>query len=278
MRALFEPFDISNCFTDLKEVDRVENERQTVLLFHHPRFGKILTIDDEVQHVEAWVEFYHEPLIHLPIAFMEELSSVLILGGGSLFAARECLKYSQIQDVTLVDWDMETINLIERNYDHAKLVLSDQRLVHVCEDAYHFVKTTERKFDLIVNDCFDLSVVADCNVYELLQNRLTENGLCCDVLYRDLFHTETMRRSINDIRKTQYYNYSLIFIPEYPGVLHVLAVWGHNRIILEDFDKAVNPEQYDMFFNYYEPRRLSYFRYKPNKIKMWLDSITGNSF
>ena len=52
-------------------------------------------------------------LVHLPIAFIPIISEVLILGGGSLFAAYEVLKYSSVKNVILCDYDHEVIELME---------------------------------------------------------------------------------------------------------------------------------------------------------------------
>ena len=73
---------ISLNLQNLKCVEHIRSEKQSISLLSHPYLGKILIIDGEIQHIEEYQSLYHELLVHLPAAFLPTISSVLIIGGG----------------------------------------------------------------------------------------------------------------------------------------------------------------------------------------------------
>src|ERR1041385_5560414 len=109
MPSYIELADLAVSFQGLELVEAHSEPPQKIELWRHPTLGKILVIDGEVQHVEEWQPLYHEPLVHLPSAFVPEIREALILGGGSLFAAAEVLRYTTIQRCILVDHDPRII-------------------------------------------------------------------------------------------------------------------------------------------------------------------------
>ena len=63
--------------------------------------------------------------------------------------------------------------------------------------------------------------------------------------------------------------YSLMYVPEYPGVLHLHTIWSKDKIELDLSHK--NPEQLKMFknkeFEIFNPHYLSYYFYLPKLIR-----------
>ena len=97
----YEREPVSLYLDNLTVIEEIQSPHQYIQLMNHPWLGKVLIINGEIQHIEKYQTLYHEMLIHLPAAFVPEVSSVLILGGGSLFAAHEVLKYPSIKKVIL---------------------------------------------------------------------------------------------------------------------------------------------------------------------------------
>jgi spermidine synthase len=132
----FEQQNISLKISNFETLEQFCSDKQDISLFNHPSLGKILIINGEIQHVENWAPLYHEPLIHLPAAYIPEIKKVLILGGGSLYSAFEVLKYGSVEEVVLLDHDIQVIELMNRHYRHAHQVLKDSRLKIKYVDAY----------------------------------------------------------------------------------------------------------------------------------------------
>ena len=258
-----------------------------VNLFCHPDLGKVLVIDGEIQHVESWAPLYHEPLVHLPVSFVREVRSVLILGGGSLYAASEVLKYKSLRRVVLLDHEPSVVAMVRKHYTHAARCLEDARLrIEYC-DAYSALPLPKEQFDLILNDGLDLLDVCphrkgtNCNadhgvsIFNLLSTMLTPKGVCADVVFRHVFERHRTLSSIQSLRRRYSLAASLVFLPEYHGVLHALLMWGRRSSkVTQELRRPLNREQLYWIEHprhnpcvYYDPRFLAYYLYLPRYIR-----------
>jgi spermidine synthase len=275
MATFVEATDASVRLKDLKLLERKHGTLQDIILYSHPSLGHILTIDGELQHVEAWQSLYHEPLVHVPASFIADIKTVLILGGGDLFAAREALKYPTVKEVRLVEHDQNMIDLTRTHYAHASTVLSDLRLaIDIADARVEFAKRCP-KYDLVINDCFDLSLPSTHrSAYEALEQRLTPQGVCGDMVYRHVFYKRTVRRSLSALAKRSHLVLGLMTIPEYPGALHLQTLWGKNahlsqtpRIIRNAVQRRFLSTRRGIEFDYYDPRFRNYFLYVPPYVR-----------
>lgn len=282
MRRFAEPRDLAINLQGLEVLADEQTEIQHLRLFRHAKLGRVLVIGDEVQHVEAWQALYHEPLVHLPAAFLPEVGSVLVLGGGSLFAAYEALKYPTVARCTLVDHDARVIDLMARHYQHARKVISDPRFHYVVADALDYVRASTETFDLIINDCLDLTAdpYRRCQPYGLLADRLAPGGVCSDLIYRDIFEPGLValtRRTVGEIGTSIA---ALVFVPEYPGVLHALTIWG-SAALSQSARRPLNRLQLqwctgsrpDLAF--YDPSYLPFHLYLPPLFQRYWATASG---
>ena len=280
MLTFTERNDLGINFRNLKLIDSIESKLQKILLYVHPLLGKILVINNEVQHVEKWSPLYHELVIHLPAAFVPTVRDVLILGGGSLFAAYEVLKYQSVKKVTLIDHDENVINLIRRNYLHGLKVLNDKRFRLIINDAFEELKNQTNRFDLIINDSVDLidhGRKINTNLLKVLTKGLNKNGICSDVVYRNIFEKTTTLKTIAALKKKYFYKFSLTTVPEYPGIFHVLCLWSNSNKYLMKND-LVNDIQRSWATSkkfpcvFYNPSHLNFYCYLPSYLKTILST------
>jgi len=262
---------VSLYLSDLKELEVSRTSKQIIQLYLHPLLGKILIINGEIQHIEHYQCIYHEMLVHLPMAFIPKPQHALIIGGGSLFAAHEVLKYSTIKTLDLCDHDPSVISLMEKHYAHAREVLSDGRFHYINSDAREFLGTANVKYDIIINDCFNVIKTAMHNGMTLsdhLLEMLTEEGVCSDIIYRHIFDKST---TVTTLKKMSNYSnvcFSLVTVPEYPGILHIETLWGKNQNLTQDARIIFNVEQSNKdMFQYYNPHMIPYYLYIPRYIK-----------
>lgn len=283
MLHFFENSNVSLHLSELTLLEKVNSKKgQEIQFFRHNSLGKILIINNEIQHIECWASLYHEMLIHIPVAFVKEVKRVLILGGGSLFAAKEVLKYESVQEVKMVDHDLEVIELVKRNYDHAKDILKDKRFNLIIKDAFSS-KKKEAKYDLIINDSVDLfnydkKKRRNKLLFESLSKKLSPNGVCSDVVYRHIFEKTTTVNTINLLKEKFNAAFSLIVVPEYPGVLHLLSIWGSTSMITQNLRESQNLIQRSWLKSgsknpceFYDPKFLSYYFYLPPYLKKVLN-------
>ena len=123
---------------------------------------------------------YHEALVIPAMQAAAQHSRVLILGGGDGLAAREVLKYPQIQQVTLVDLDPDMTRTFQTS---AKLVALNQNALNhpklriINDDAAQWLQHTAAQFDVIIIDLPDPSNFALGKLYSVPMYRLVARHL-----------------------------------------------------------------------------------------------------
>jgi spermidine synthase len=266
----------------LELVDRRKGVFRQIRLFRHPELGKIFVLGNEIQHVEAWAPLYHEPLVHLSASFVKETKDVLILGGGTLFAASEALKYKSVKQVVLLDHDPQVIEMAVKHYPHAKKCFNDPRFKFVNGDAYTSVSNIGQKFDMVINDGLDLLEIKPrvrqgriIDPFLLLTMLLKPNGVCADVVFRHVLERRRTLQTLGRLRHRFRLALALILLPEYHGVLHVLCMWGkRSSSVTQGLNRPKNMEQLSWMrkpagspCEYYDSRFLDYYLYLPRYIR-----------
>jgi len=128
---------------------------------------------------------YHEPLVHPLLKLYPNPRDILILGGGDGCAAREILKYDEVQNITLVDLDPEMTQL---GLEHPVLseinqhAMEDEKVTVINQDGYTFLEKEDNYYDIIIIDLPDpktieLGRLYSYEFYKLCHNSLKPNGL-----------------------------------------------------------------------------------------------------
>ena len=103
---------------------------------------------------------YHESLVHAGLARLPQARHVLIFGGGDGLAAREVLKYPQIDDITLVDLDAAVTGLFSQQEKLTELnghALTSPKLHLINADAFIWLRAQTQRYDFIIADFPDPS-------------------------------------------------------------------------------------------------------------------------
>lgn len=133
-----------------------DTDHQRLVVFENGRFGRILTLDGVVQTTEGDNAIYHEMLTHVPVLAHGHAKDVLIIGGGDGGMAREVLKHSTVERVTMVEIDAGVIDFSKTYLPQlSQGAFDDSRLELVIADGAAFVKETEKRFDVIIVDSTD---------------------------------------------------------------------------------------------------------------------------
>lgn len=238
-----EEESISLYLSNMELLEECNTKIQKVKIYQHHELGKVLVINDEVQNVEKWYPCYHEAITHIPMMFLEEPHKILILGGGDLYAANILLKYPSVERIIICDHDANVVKMTQKYYSHANAVSEDSRIQFIYMDAKQYIYNCNEQFDLIIDDCFNLvsDFIETDNIFEKLNKLLTENtGVCCSLLYRHIFDNYVMQATKKRLFKTRKTVLSLITVPEYPGILHLLAIWGKSIYLSQSMKETVN--------------------------------------
>lgn len=273
----YEKEPVSLYLSDLDTIEDFTSQKQHIQLLRHPWLGMILVINGEIQHIENYQSLYHEMLVHLPTAYIPTLKSALIIGGGSLFAAHEILKYPTVEKVILCDYDSEVLKLMQRHYPHAREVMEDERFLFLEEDAHSYIGCCQDRFELIVNDCFNLALESEnkkTSYYSELTELCTCDGVCVDIIYRHIFDKSTTINTLRYLREEQGIVLSLVTVPEYPGILHIETIWGKAHTLSQNlkhpvnhFQRSISDSRQKSVFNYYSPDYIPAYLYLPPYIR-----------
>ena len=144
-----------------------------------------LFLDGHIQFAQRDEYRYHEALVHPVMSVPGKRSNVLILGGGDGLAAREVLKYEDVQSIDLVDIDPAMTDLCSTFPFLKKLnngSLTNPKVTVHNLDAFDFVRKTPRKYDRVIIDFPDphneaLGKLYSVEFYRLLE-RCLENNAC----------------------------------------------------------------------------------------------------
>ncbi|MBL8950256.1 MAG: polyamine aminopropyltransferase [Myxococcaceae bacterium] len=130
---------------------------------------------------------YHEALVHPAMQSAVTRRRVLILGGGDGLAAREVLRWPDVESVTLVDLDPAITTLATKYPELHGLnggALEHAKLKVVNDDALRFLAElpADRRFDVAIIDFpdpnnFSLGKLYTTRFYALLKGALAEGGV-----------------------------------------------------------------------------------------------------
>ncbi|MFC1692914.1 fused MFS/spermidine synthase [Candidatus Latescibacterota bacterium] len=121
-----------------------------------------------------------EYIVHIPMLSVDDIQSVLVLGGGPGGIIDEVLKYRTVEQVTCVEIDPGLFELAEQFLDESWK--DDPRVETVIADGRAFIENTGRQFDVIImNMPPPLSGVTNRyytkDFFKLLTSRLSEHGI-----------------------------------------------------------------------------------------------------
>ncbi|MBX6423815.1 spermine synthase [Thermosulfurimonas sp. F29] len=158
-----------------------EGGEQAILVMENAFWGRILFINGTAQFTSRDEFIYHEALVHIPFqAFPEgRVKKVLICGGGDYGAAREVLKYPEVEKVLIADIDPRVPRVVREFFPELlPSNPSDPRLELLTVDAFKLVEDLVKrgeKFDLVIVDSTDPDVsVADYTI-ELSHSLFSED-------------------------------------------------------------------------------------------------------
>lgn len=144
-----------------------------------------LYIDGHIQFSSRDEHRYHEFLVHPVLSIPGPRTNVLILGGGDGLAAREALKYPDVERIHLVDIDPEMLRIarelpVLRRLNRGSL--DAERLTTFSEDAFSFINQPGVLYDRVIIDMPDphneaINKLYSREFYEMIRRRMTPQGV-----------------------------------------------------------------------------------------------------
>ncbi|MCO7224604.1 polyamine aminopropyltransferase [Pleionea sp. CnH1-48] len=143
-----------------------------------------LYIDGHIQFSSRDEYRYHESLVHPLMSLPGNRSKVLVLGGGDGLAARELLKYDDIELIHLVDIDPEMTRVANELAVLAQMngeSLKSEKVTVFNEDAFTFINQPGVAYDRVIIDMPDphneaLNKLYSKEFYTMIKRRMDDKG------------------------------------------------------------------------------------------------------
>ena len=140
--------------------DQLQTQRGTLVeMIHRPDWGMACYMDNQIQSCERDEKLYHEALVHPAMAATYCKTRIMIIGGGEGATLREVVKWNDVKQIDMYEWDKEVIDLFQTKYPQwAKGAWTDPRVTLRVEDIMKVIcKRPDNKYDVIIIDLFDPS-------------------------------------------------------------------------------------------------------------------------
>lgn len=144
-----------------------------------------LYIDGHIQFSSRDEYRYHEYLVHPVMSIPGPRKNVLILGGGDGLAAREVLKYDDVETIHLVDIDPEMLRIASELPMLRRLnkgSLDAEKLTAFSQDAFSFINEPGIDYDRVIIDMPDphneaINKLYSREFYTMIKRRMTPEGI-----------------------------------------------------------------------------------------------------
>lgn len=155
-----QEFGVEHKWHNVTIKDSINTQRGTkVEIVERPKWGLACYMDNSIQSALIDERIYHEALVHPVMSSVKERKKVMIIGGGEGATAREVLKWPDVEEVDMFEWDRDVVELFRNKYpEWAKGAWNDPRLLINYSDIFETIKTSlkrPKKYDVIIIDLFE---------------------------------------------------------------------------------------------------------------------------
>ena len=193
----FAPLQYS--YPDARELHREHSPYQRIQVLEHPFFGRMLALDGVVQLTERDEFFYHEMLVHVPMAVHPSPRRALIVGGGDGGSLREVLKHREVESVTLAEIDPQVIEVAKRFFPAMTQGFDDPRAQVAAVDGAALLRQHRDAFDVIIVDAPDpvghARTLFAADTFQAASEALTPEGVFAAQTESLHFHRDFVRQT-----------------------------------------------------------------------------------
>ncbi len=128
---------------------------QQIDVFDTPEFGRVLTLDGNVQLTERDEFIYDEMITHVPMSVHPEARDILVIGAGDGGVVRELTRYDRVEKIDLVEMDPQVIEVCRTYLPENACRLDDSRVHIYYDNALRFIRKCHAAYDLVIVDSTD---------------------------------------------------------------------------------------------------------------------------
>ena len=174
---------------------------QKIEVFDTYHYGQVLCLGGSVVLTERDGDVYHEMIVQPAMLSHADPRKICVIGGGEGGCLKEVLKHGTVESVTIVDIDAMVKDTIEKHFPRLACGFSDKRVEVVIDDGYHFLKTTEALFDVIIIDSYDpggpVQSLETADFHRVVAQRLEKDGLAVFQTDSPIVRPEYLRQTLS---------------------------------------------------------------------------------
>lgn len=187
---------------------------QKIEVFDTYSFGMVLCLGGTIVLTETDSFAYHEMIVHPAMLMHKKPEKVCIIGGGDGGCLREILKHDTVKSVVIVEIDKMVKDTVEKYFPLQSEGFKDDRIHLVIDDGYHYLKTNEQTFDIIIIDSYDpcgpVQSLETDDFHRLVSLRLNPNGFAVFQTDSPIIKGESVRKTIESV--SPYFKYKRPYI------------------------------------------------------------------
>lgn len=132
-----------------------QSEKALIEMVPTKEFGSVLFLDNVLQFAQKDEYIYHEMLVHPCLSISEKREHICILGGGDGCATREVLKWKDIKQIDLYDWDKQVTDSFSKENAWINHWSLQHPSVQIHNEDIRNLVNTSCSYDCIVVDLLD---------------------------------------------------------------------------------------------------------------------------
>ncbi|WP_044640661.1 polyamine aminopropyltransferase [Risungbinella massiliensis] len=221
-----------------------QSDFQHVMIVDSYDFGRMLVLDGVVQTTSLDGHIYNEMITHIPLSIHPNPKNVLIIGGGDCGAAREVMKYDQVQSLDMVEIDEWVVRFSKEHLRAISGNLSDPRVNFLYQDGIAHVAHKRNHYDVIIVDSSDpigpAEQLFEKSFYQKIYHALKEDGLMVCQSQSPLLHQKVMSKTNESLGELfAHRKLYTATIPTYPGGFwsFTLGSKKYHEVYVDAFEK-----------------------------------------
>jgi spermidine synthase len=131
-----------------------ETGYQKLTVLDSERYGRIMTLNGEIQIASDCDHCVHEPMIHPAMLTNPDPDDVLVIGGGDGASSRELLKHDP-RRIDVVELDDRVVKICREYFPSFAAGFDDDRVRLYFDGGREFVRQTDHEYDVVVLDISD---------------------------------------------------------------------------------------------------------------------------
>ncbi|MEM0987106.1 MAG: hypothetical protein AAGJ32_12745 [Pseudomonadota bacterium] len=183
---------------------------QDIKIIETEAHGRVMLLDDVTMLTQSTHYVYHEHMVHIPMACLENPERVLVIGGGDGGTVTELVKYPGLESIVLCELDGDVVDVSKTFLPDIAAGLDDPRVEVRIGDGAAYLADHPGRFDLVIVDstdiCDDLhgadaiaNPLASDTFYGSLRAGLTDGGVVMQMLGSTTFYRTNMERLLHRV-------------------------------------------------------------------------------